>query len=187
MKSNPLEAVRRFLDFWRRVPRLEGMSVRENLQTIDARIQAACERSGRNRSEVLLLPVSKGHSAEAIGEAADLGLRIFGESKVQEAKLKVSQCSSRLSWHMIGHLQSNKCRDAVQLFSMIHSVDSVPLAHELNKWAEKLGRRMPILLEVNVAGESTKHGFKPEEVLPAIEEVNALPRLEIQGLMTIAP
>lgn len=148
---------------------------------------AACARSSRNATEVLLLPVSKGHSADAVGEAAALGLRVFGENKVQEARVKIGQCSSRLSWHMIGHLQSNKCRDAVQLFSMVQSVDSLSLAGELNKWCDKLGKRMPILLEVNVAGEGSKFGFAPERLLEGVRTINELPRLEVQGLMTIAP
>lgn len=163
------------------------MSVRENFERIKERIEAACQRAGRASSEVLLLPVSKGHSAEAVAEAAALGLRSFGENKVQEAKAKIPQCPNALAWHMIGHLQSNKCRDAMQSFSMIESVDSVDLAQELNKWAEKLGKRMPILLEVNVAGESSKYGFTSEAALAALESINQLPRLEIHGLMTIAP
>lgn len=163
------------------------MSVRENYEKLAVRIAAACQRAGRTESEVLLLPVSKGHPAEAVTEAASLGLRIFGENKVQEAKAKIPQCPGRLSWHMIGHLQSNKCRDAVQFFSMIQSVDSLALAVEIDKWAEKLGKRMPVLLEVNVAGEASKYGFGPEAALAAVEQINALPRLEIQGLMTVAP
>ncbi|HVK58152.1 MAG TPA: YggS family pyridoxal phosphate-dependent enzyme [Candidatus Kapabacteria bacterium] len=161
------------------------MSIAENLAEIEARIAAACLRAGRQRESVLLLPVSKGHSAEAVEEAADLGLRIFAESKVQEARVKIPLCSSRLQWQMIGHLQSNKARDAVQLFSMIQSIDSIGLAEEVNKWAEKFSRRVPILLEVNTAGEASKFGFSPEN-LP-VQEINQFPRLELQGLMTIAP
>ena len=104
------------------------MSIAENYRQIQDRINAACQRAGRDPATVLLLPVSKGHSAHAVQQAADLGLRVFGENKVQEAKIKISQCPSRLEWHMIGHLQSNKARDAVQLFSMIESIDSLELA-----------------------------------------------------------
>jgi pyridoxal phosphate enzyme (YggS family) len=163
------------------------MSIAEAFAAIQSRIQAACERCGRDPGTVLLLPVSKGHSAQRVEEAAALGLRIFAENKVQEAKAKIPQCSSRIQWHMIGHLQSNKARDAVQLFAMIQSIDSLDLAIEVNKWAEKLSKRVPVLLEVNVAGEATKFGFKPEAVLDHLEAINALPRLEVQGLMTIAP
>jgi PLP dependent protein len=161
------------------------MSIAKNLAGVQKRIEEACARAGREASSVLLLPVTKGHSAEAIEEAAGLGLRVFGENKVQEAKAKIPQCSSRLQWHMIGHLQSNKARDAVQLFSMIESIDSLSLAEEVNKWAEKLGKRIPILLEVNTAGEASKYGFAPRNI--PVEEVNALSRLELQGLMTVAP
>jgi pyridoxal phosphate enzyme (YggS family) len=163
------------------------MSLGENLEGVNARMAAACQRAGRDIGEVLLLPVSKGHSAEAVAEAAELGLRVFGESKVQEAKVKISQCSSRLAWHMIGHLQSNKCRDAVQLFAMIQSVDSLDLAREIDRWAEKLGKRPRILLEVNVAGEASKFGFSPRAALESLAALNDLPRLELHGLMTIAP
>jgi pyridoxal phosphate enzyme (YggS family) len=124
---------------------------------------------------------------ERIGAAVDHGQIFFGENKVQEAKAKIPQCSSRARWHFIGHLQSNKCRDAVQLFEMIHSVDSLALAQELNKWTEKLGKTMPVLLEVNAAGEATKFGFNPGTVLEQLDAINALPRLELHGLMAIAP
>ena len=149
------------------------------------RIQAACERAGRDPATVLLLPVTKGHSAENVEDAASLGLRIFAENKVQEAKAKIPQCSSRLQWHMIGHLQSNKARDAVQLFSCIQSIDSIALAEEVNKWSEKFSKRVPILLEVNTAGEASKFGFSADNV--PVELINQLPRLELQGLMTVAP
>jgi PLP dependent protein len=172
-----------FLHGWRR--NISGMSITENFAGIKTRIEAACGRAGRDISSVLLLPVTKGHTAEVVEEAAALGLRMFGENKVQEAKVKIPQCSSRLQWHMIGHLQSNKARDAVQMFSMIQSIDSLALAEEVNKWAEKLSKRVPVLLEVNTAGEASKYGFRPENI--PIEAVNDLARLEVQGLMTIAP
>ncbi len=124
---------------------------------------------------------------ELVNTAVDCGQILFGENKIQEAKAKIPQCASRARWHFIGHLQSNKCRDAAQLFEMIHSIDSLPLAEDLDKWCDKIGKRMPVLLEVNVAGEATKFGFKPEAVLDNIDAINALPRLELHGLMTIAP
>ena len=163
------------------------MSLAENYQQIQARIEAACKRVGRDPGTVLLLPVSRGQPARAVEEAAGLGLRVFGENKVQEARVKIGQCPGRLQWHMIGHLQSNKARDAVQFFSMIESVDSLELAAEVNKWAHKFGKRVPILLEVNCAAEATKYGFAPEAVPGAVEQINKLPRLELHGLMTIAP
>jgi hypothetical protein len=119
--------------------------------------------------------------------AADLGLTLFGENRVQEARAKIGLCPSRLRWHLIGHLQSNKCRDAVHFFEMIQSVDSLALACEINKWAEKSAKTMPVLIEVNIAGESSKFGYAPEKVLAELKEINALPKIEVHGLMTVAP
>lgn len=136
---------------------------------------------------MVLLGVTKGHSPAQIEAAVELGLRLFGENRVQEAKSKIGRCSSTIRWHMIGHLQSNKCRDAVHLFEMIQSVDSLSLAEEINKWADRSAKTMPVLLEVNVVGESTKFGFTPAQVLEQLETINRLPRIEIHGLMTIAP
>jgi hypothetical protein len=112
---------------------------------------------------------------------------LFGENKVQEAKAKIPLCPGNLRWHMIGHLQSNKCRDAVELFKMIQSVDSLSLAQEINKRAEQAARTMVVLLEVNVAGEASKFGYRPEQLLAELKELNALPRIEIHGLMTVPP
>jgi PLP dependent protein len=163
------------------------VSVHENLELIQHRIRAACERAERDVASVTLLGVTKGQPPEAVTEAARLGLTFFGESKVQEAKAKIPLCSGRLRWQMIGHLQSNKARDAVQLFEMIQSVDSLPLAEEINKRCDQLGKTMPILLEVNLAGEASKFGYDPEQLLADLSKVNALPRLEIHGLMTVPP
>ena len=163
------------------------MDLAENLANIRTRMAAACVRAGRNPASVELMAVSKGQMAPAIRAAGALGLRLFGENKVQEARLKIGQCPGNLRWQMIGHLQSNKCRDAIQLFSFIQSVDSLNLAVELDRWAEKLSKTMPILLEVNVAGESSKFGYAPKAVLADFAQIAALKRLEIHGLMTIAP
>ena len=163
------------------------MDLAENWQAVEGRIGRACDRAGRDRADVSLVAVSKGHPPETVRAAADLGQVLFGESKVQEARGKISLCPGHLRWHMIGHLQSNKCRDAVHLFEMIESVDSLSLATEIDKWAEKLGKRMPVLLEVNLAGESTKFGFKAEQLLDGLDGINSLSRLEVHGLMTIAP
>jgi pyridoxal phosphate enzyme (YggS family) len=159
----------------------------ENLNKIQGLISAACERSGREPDSVTLLAVTKKQPPERIREAAELGLSLFGENRVQEAKLKIGMCPNRLRWHLIGHLQSNKCRDAVHFFGMIQSVDSLALAQELNKCCEKSGKTLPILLEVNVAGEASKFGYKPEEVLRDLKALNDFKKLEIHGLMTIAP
>jgi pyridoxal phosphate enzyme (YggS family) len=163
------------------------MDIVANLKAIQERIGAASARAGRSPDSVILLAVAKGQPPEAVCAAAGKGLNIFGENRVQEAKAKVPLCPANLHWHMIGHLQSNKCRDAVQLFDLIQSVDSLPLAQEINKWAEKLAKTVPLLLEVNIAGESSKFGYKPETLLSELEQINALKRIEIHGLMTIAP
>lgn len=159
----------------------------DNLEKVRSRIQRACERSGRDPAAVTLLAVSKNHPAAAVEEAARLGLAYFGESRIQEARVKIPQCPNRLHWHMIGHLQSNKVKDALGLFEMIESIDSLALAEELQKQAEKQARYVKILLEINVAGESSKHGWDPVRVLEDFETVNRFSRLEIHGLMTIAP
>src|ERR1041385_3542683 len=163
------------------------MDLAANFETIRRRIVEACARAKRDPAEVQWVAVAKGHGPEAVGAAADAGQTLFGENKVQEAKAKIPLCPGRLRWHMIGHLQSNKCRDAVQLFDMIQGVDSLALATEINKQADKFAKTMPILLEVNVAGESSKFGYKPDALLAEFEQINALPKIEIHGLMTVPP
>jgi len=163
------------------------MDLAANLASIRGRIAAACVRANRDPASVTLLAVTKTQPAEVVSEAARLGLTLFGESKVQEAKAKIPLCSGRLSWHMVGHLQSNKARDAVSLFSMIQSVDSLLLAEEINSRAEQASKTMPILLEVNIVGEASKFGYRPEQLLLDLEKLNGLPRLEIHGLMTVPP
>jgi len=163
------------------------MDLTGNFKKIEERIQQACHRAGRDRAEIALVAVTKGHPPQTVRAAAELGLTLFGENKVQEAKAKIGLCPGNLHWHMIGHLQSNKCRDAVYFFEMIESIDSQELAVEVNEAAEKWGKTMRILLEVNIAAESSKFGFRPEQVLEQLEAINALQRLEIHGLMTIAP
>src|SRR5205809_7135387 len=163
------------------------MGLADNLRSLEQRIEAACRRVGRDRASVTLLAVSKSMPPEVVREAADLGLKLFGENKVQEAKAKIPLCPGPLRWHMIGHLQTNKCRDAVHLFEMIQSVDSLELAGEINKRAEQAAKTMPILLEVNIAGEASKFGYRPETLLRELARINALKRAEVQGLMTIAP
>ncbi len=163
------------------------MDLAVNLSSIQEKIRAACERAGRSPDSVLLLAVSKNQPPEKVRAAADLGLSFFGENRVQEAKAKIGLCPGRLHWHLIGHLQSNKCRDAVHFFEMIEAVDSLLLAQEVNKWAEKGGKNMPVLLEVNIAGEGSKFGYRPAALLAELAQVNALPKIEIHGLMTMAP
>ncbi len=163
------------------------MELDERLQDIRDRINIACESSGRDPIEVTLLPVSKNHTADAIRELTYHGCRVFGENRVQEAKLKISTCPGNLEWHLIGHLQSNKCRDAVRFFNMIQSVDRMSIAEEINRHAQNAAKDIPVLLEVNVAGEASKHGFSPDALIEHLNAINELPRLEIHGLMTLAP
>jgi pyridoxal phosphate enzyme (YggS family) len=163
------------------------MDIAANLNSVRQRIARSAEKAGRDPAGVALLTVSKGHPAEVVRAAAELGLTLFGENRVQEARAKIGLCPGRLRWHLIGHLQSNKCRDAVHFFEMIQSVDSLSLAVEINRWAEKSAKTIPVLLEVNVAGESSKFGYAPEKVLAELKEINALPKIEVHGLMTVAP
>jgi len=163
------------------------MDLAANLQKIQERIKEACSKVSRDTASVTLLAVTKSQPPEVVSEAARLGLSLFGENKVQEAKAKIPLCPGWLRWHMIGHLQSNKCRDAVELFEMVQSVDSLSLATELNRRAEQASRKLSILIEVNIAGESQKFGYKPEQLLAELAQINELPRLEIHGLMTVPP
>jgi len=163
------------------------MSFADNVAEIQQRIRSACDRTGRDVRSVLLLAVSKTCPAETIAEAVKDGQVFFGENKIQEAKAKIPLSPGRARWHFIGHLQSNKARDAVELFEMIQSVDSLDLAREISKRCEQAAKEMPVLLEVNVAGESSKFGYKPERLLTELKELSALPRILVQGLMTVPP
>jgi len=163
------------------------VSLTDNLTGIQQRIRAACDRADREPNSLTLLAVTKTHPPEVIKSAVEAGLLLFGENKVQEAKAKIPLCPGKARWHFIGHLQSNKCRDAVELFEMIESVDSLALAQEINKRAEQAAKTMPVLLEINVAGEASKFGYKPETMLAELKELNRLARLEIHGLMAVPP
>ncbi len=156
----------------------------ERLEKVEQRIAAACEKAGRPRDSVTLLAVSKTKPPEAVCEAAECGLRLFGENKVQEAQAKIPLCPSGLEWHLIGHLQSNKAKLAANLFQMIHSVDSLKLLRALDSHAETT---LPVLLQVNVSGEASKSGMKPAEVAAAVEVANQMSKIEVHGLMTIPP
>jgi hypothetical protein len=166
---------------------MESMNSEGRIAVVRAEIARACRDAGRDPATVTLVAISKTFAADAIEPVIAAGQRVFGENRVQEAKAKIGLCPSRLRWHLIGHLQSNKCRDAVHFFEMIHSVDSLILAGEINKWADKSAKTMPILIEVNIAGESSKFGYAPEKLLAELKEINALPKIEVHGLMTVAP
>ena len=160
------------------------MDIAENLNVIRQRIAAACARANRSPDSITLLAVSKTHPPETIRAMVDCGQILFGENKIQEAKAKIPLCPGKARWQFIGHLQSNKVRDAVELFELIQGVDSLAVAQEISRRAEQAAKTMPVFLEVNVAGEGSKFGYAPEKLLA---ELNALPRVEIHGLMTIPP
>ena len=161
--------------------------LKENFQSVEARIQAACDRAGRSRKEVTLIAVSKTKPVEMLQTIYDAGSRDFGENKVQEMCDKIEQLPTDIRWHMIGHLQTNKVKYIVGRVSLIHSVDSLHLAQEIEKQAAKLDVIVPILIEVNIAEEESKFGIHKEETSSLVREVAALPHIRIQGLMTIAP
>ena len=161
--------------------------LKENLEKVEANICAACEKAGRNRSEVTLISVSKTKPIEMLKEAYDLGVRVFGENKVQELETKIPAFDHDVHWHMIGHLQRNKVKYIVGKVDLIHSVDSLRLAEEIQKESEKKGVTTDILIEVNVAEEESKFGVRVEDTLELVSEVAKLPNVRIRGLMTIAP
>jgi PLP dependent protein len=159
----------------------------ERLEAVRRRIGSASVRAGRDPASVKLIAVSKTQGPDRIREATDCGVRVFGENKVQEAKAKIPLCAGNLSWHMVGHLQRNKAYEAVQLFDMIHSVDSLKLLETLDAACEKAGRHMPALIEVNISGERSKFGVAPEGVPEILASANRLLRVTIVGLMTMPP
>ena len=161
--------------------------IEANIKGIRERIASACQRAGRSPDEITIVAVTKTVEPPAIATAFKLGIRHFGENRVQEAEAKIRELSwlePHPTWHMVGHLQSNKAKVVVEIFDIIHSVDSVRLAEVISRRAEST---IPILLEVNIAGEASKSGLTPSEVEPALEAITRLPHLEIKGLMTIAP
>ena len=161
--------------------------VRENLIKVQQKIDEACERSGRDPKEVTLIAVSKTKPIEMIEEAIDAGKTHFGENKAQEMKEKYEALPKNLEWHFIGHLQTNKVKYVVGRAGLIHSVDSLHLAEAIEKECEKKDVHANILVEVNVAGEDSKFGIKPEETESLIRQIAKLPRVHVRGLMTIAP
>ena len=157
------------------------------MAAVREKIIAAAKRSGRKPEEIELVAVSKTHSPEAVQTVVDAGQDVFGESRVQEARAKIPLLPGRLQWHFIGHLQKNKIRAALPLFELFHSLDSLELARQFHRIAEEDGQRPRVLLEVNVAGEASKIGFSPAAVESQMEELLKLERLEIAGLMGMAP
>jgi pyridoxal phosphate enzyme (YggS family) len=162
-------------------------TIAENLERVREQIAQAAAKAGRKADDIELVAITKTHPAEKIREAVEAGHTLFGESRVQEARAKIPELPSNLRWHFVGHLQKNKIRHALPLFEMIHSVDSLALAEDINRIAEEEGMHPRVLLEVNVAGEGSKFGFHPEKLRNEMEPLLALPRLSIEGLMTIPP
>ncbi|MDD4337073.1 MAG: YggS family pyridoxal phosphate-dependent enzyme [Firmicutes bacterium] len=162
-------------------------SISENLRLVKGRIAAAAARAGRDPSEVTLVAVTKNVDAGRVALAAKAGVSDFGENRVQEAAEKIPLVDADVAWHFVGHLQRNKARDAVELFSLIHSLDSMKLAHELNRRCEMADSSTDLLLQVNISGEETKFGVPPEMAKDSLLEVARYERLRVRGLMTIAP
>ena len=162
-------------------------NVAENLERVRAQIAEAAKKAGRAADEILLVAISKTHEAEKVRLAFDAGQQLFGESRVQEARAKIPLLPSSARWHFVGRLQRNKVRHALPLFDLFHSVDSLELARDMNRIADEEGLRPRILLEVNVAGEGSKIGFAPETLRDQMETLLGLPRVTIEGLMTIPP
>lgn len=163
--------------------------IAKNLGDIRERIRGAALAVGRDPSGVRLVTVSKTFPADMVREAIDAGADILGESRVQEAKEKINDIGPRtgVSWHLVGHLQSNKAKAAVDLFDLIHSVDSLHLAREINAQAAKVGKVQRVLIEVNVSGEGSKFGIEPRELLELIKALAPLKNIVVEGLMTIPP
>lgn len=164
------------------------MSIAENVERVRQRIQVACRRSGRAVEDVRLIAVSKTKPAEAVRQAYAAGLREFGENRVQEAAAKRQELEGLdAAWHLVGHLQSNKAKQACQLFDCIQSVDSLHLAEKVDSAAAALGRKMPVLIEVHLGEEASKFGVEESNLVQLAEQVGALPSLELRGLMTLPP
>ena len=162
-------------------------SIKENIENINAKIEAACQRSGRKREEVLFLVVSKTIDVPRIKEAVACGMTSLGENKVQEIMDKYEPMGEGIKWHLIGHLQTNKVKYIIDKVELIHSVESIKLAEEISKRAVAKGVTANILLEVNVAGEESKFCIKPEECEQMVREISVMPNIVIKGLMTVAP
>jgi pyridoxal phosphate enzyme (YggS family) len=160
-------------------------AVEESIERVHERVDAAARRSGRSLKDVTIVGATKMASVEQIREAQQAGIAIFGENRVQDAMLKISQVEAQ--WHMIGHLQSNKVRPALGLFQMIQSVDSVRLAEKINEELLADNKTTAVLLEVNVSGEGQKYGFKPEEIYSAVEALAPLAQIYVKGLMGMGP
>jgi pyridoxal phosphate enzyme (YggS family) len=163
------------------------MDLTENFQRVRENITEAARRSGRHPEEITLIAVSKTQPPEAVQAAIDCGQRVFGENRVQEGVAKARLLPGNLEWHLIGHLQKNKVKHALGMFHVVHGVDSLELAQAIDRLAAERGLFPKVMLEINLAQESTKHGFTPENLKGELEDVLSLERLQITGLMCIPP
>jgi pyridoxal phosphate enzyme (YggS family) len=163
------------------------LDIPANLERVRERVARAAERAGRKPEDVLLIGVSKVVEVERIRAAIAAGVAALGENRVQEAKAKIAELGRPVPWHLIGHLQTNKVKDALPLFDLIHSLDRLELAQELERRAAAQGRPVDTLVQVNIAGEASKGGFTPDEVGPALEAIAKLSHVRVRGLMVIPP
>lgn len=161
--------------------------LKENLANVEKKVNEACAKAGRKREEVTLIAVSKTKPIDMLQEIYDCGVRDFGENKVQEMCDKIEVLPDDIKWHMIGHLQTNKVKYIVGKTKLIHSVDSLKLAQEIQKQAVKKDVTVPVLIEVNIAEEESKFGIKKEETIDLVKSIAGLDHVKIMGLMTIAP
>ncbi len=162
-------------------------TIRENYLNVMQRIEKAAQKAGRDPKEVKLVAVSKTVEVERIREAIDAGVSILGENYVQEARKKIEEIGRQVEWHFIGHLQTNKAKYAVRLFDLIHSVDSLSLAEELNRRAQKENQIIKVMIEVNLSGEASKFGTEEEKAFELAKEIYRLKNLSLVGLMTMPP
>lgn len=170
------------------LPSPAGGSLQKRLKNVKDRIRKAALACGRDPETITLVAVSKTMSIEAVQEAIRAGVTILGENYIQEAREKFNALSSQpVSWHFIGHLQTNKAKYAVQLFDLIQTVDSLKLARELNKQAKKINKIQPILIQINISQESTKSGVLAKDTLPLLKDISCLENLSVKGLMTMPP
>jgi len=162
-------------------------TVKDNLETINKKIKEAAWKVNRDPQEIKLVAVTKTATLEQIKEAINEGVKIIGENKVQEAKGKYQVLTTEVKWHLIGHLQTNKVKYAVEIFDLIHSVDSIKLAKEIDNRSVQFKKTIDVLIEVNISGEETKYGYNPEKVEAFLKEISEFSGIRVRGLMTIAP
>ena len=163
------------------------IDIAENIKIIRENIRKVAEKIGKDPKDIIIVAATKTVEPERIEKAIECGIEIIGENRVQEARKKWEVLKNKVKWHMIGHLQTNKVKQALEIFELIHSVDSLKLAKEIQKRAEKMGKIQDILIQVNVSGEKTKFGISEDELIPLVKEVSKFENIRILGLMTIPP